>query len=269
MSKLPAWVRLDMRYYEDEDLDEAADLSGVRLTTYALWPLLICHAKRASSPANVDGTFRTTRRRLAKVLGTNEEEVDAALYALSEAELIACEDDRVNKCRITILGFGKWQTVKGTDADRKAIARANEQAKSGFASGASPGEVTDKSLETGDRREEVPIGTLSDSGKPNPDRAATIRSIYQHWCEQSGNTRRKLTADRRSRINARLADGYTPDEIKQAITNGLRDPFLQGDNPRGRVYDDLSTIIGSAEKLERYRDAATRNPTSASTIAEL
>lgn len=91
--------------------------------------------------------------------------------------------------------------------------------------------------------------------------AEEIHRIYLHWCERTGRNPRqcRLTDDRRRKVRARLADGYSEQDIMRAIDGMSTDDFLRGENERAQRYDDLVLVCRDGATLERLRDSATSN----------
>ncbi|MBK0432725.1 phage replication protein, partial [Klebsiella pneumoniae] len=58
------------------------------------------------------------------------------------------------------------------------------------------------------------------------------------------------------RIKARLAEGFTADELCRAISGAKGDPWLMGKNPSKKRYDGVETILRDAAQVERLRDLA-------------
>jgi uncharacterized protein YdaU (DUF1376 family)/predicted secreted protein len=83
-----------------------------------------------------------------------------------------------------------------------------------------------------------------------------VHDIFNYWCsvmDKPVNTT-KLTPKRRQKIQDRLAQGYTPEDIKQAIVGCRDDPFSMGQNDRGKKYNDIELICRSGEKLEHFME---------------
>lgn len=79
--------------------------------------------------------------------------------------------------------------------------------------------------------------------------------IFSFWCDKMGKANTaKLTAGRKSKIMARIKEGYPVDQIKQAIENCSRSDFHMGQNDNGTKYNDLELICRSGAKLEFFRD---------------
>lgn len=85
--------------------------------------------------------------------------------------------------------------------------------------------------------------------------------IFEYWkdiMKKSGNT--TLSAKRTKVIKDRLKQGYSVDEIKQAIRHCANTAHNMGydrnGNKTGKKYDDIELICRNAENLERFRDNA-------------
>lgn len=79
---------------------------------------------------------------------------------------------------------------------------------------------------------------------------AQAEEIFEFWKSvfgKDGST--KFSDKRKAKVTARLKDGYTIDEIKQAIVNVSKNDFNVANG-----YTDLELICRDVEHLERYRD---------------
>jgi cobalamin biosynthesis Mg chelatase CobN len=91
----------------------------------------------------------------------------------------------------------------------------------------------------------------STSPKSQPSEA---RRVFDFWVTDTGKTKAKFISKRRTRIESRLREGYTVDELCAAIRNRRNDSHLMGQNDRGTVYDGISTLLRDGEQVERLRD---------------
>lgn len=85
-----------------------------------------------------------------------------------------------------------------------------------------------------------------------------VGDIFRHWQTVMGHPDAKLTPKRRAKIQGRLREGYTPEQIKLAIDGCKVSDFHQGANDSGRIYDDLELIARSGEKIEQFTNYANR-----------
>ena len=83
------------------------------------------------------------------------------------------------------------------------------------------------------------------------DAVDKVKVIFDYWClTMSKSSQTKLTVERRKCINARLKDGYTVDQIKQAIDGCANSSFHMGKNDNKTIYNDLTLICRNGSKLE-------------------
>jgi hypothetical protein len=78
---------------------------------------------------------------------------------------------------------------------------------------------------------------------------ARVRELFTYWQERCGHAAAKLTSERRTKIQARLKDGYTPEQVREGIDGAARDPFV---SDGGRRYDDIELICRNGSKLESF-----------------
>jgi hypothetical protein len=86
-----------------------------------------------------------------------------------------------------------------------------------------------------------------------------VQEVFEHWLAVTKRDASKtlLTADRKSKIAARLRDGYTVEQLKQAIDGCAKSTFHAGDNDRGQRYDDLTTSLKSGASVSQHIDRLT------------
>ena len=102
-------------------------------------------------------------------------------------------------------------------------------------------------------------GNAPDPTRPDPTRTPTATSaaptsavcsdLFAYWQEKTGHSASKLTRDRRAKIEARLNEGYDPDQIRKAIDGAARAAFV---NENGKKFDDIELICRTGSKLESF-----------------
>lgn len=94
------------------------------------------------------------------------------------------------------------------------------------------------------------------NNKPMSAKANVVLEIFDYWCDvmKKSKQQTKLTPKRDRAIRNRLKDGYTVEQIKQAIIGCSRDPFSMGQNNRQKPFNDLELICRDGEHLERFLD---------------
>jgi uncharacterized phage protein (TIGR02220 family) len=111
--------------------------------------------------------------------------------------------------------------------------------------------------------EQIPANadpTLSADGAltiHNPDRRTTspdeveVDRVAQYWTQSTGRTAKSLTERRLGLIRARLRDGWSVEQLEQAVDACLRSDWHTGNNPNGLVYTDTAHIF-TVERLEQW-----------------
>lgn len=258
------WARIDVGYLEDEVLALVAAESGYPLTTWALWPALVALAKGSSGRSNPEGTISTSAVQLARKIGTKPAEVEAVLEVLEEGELAEIERGKIGTLKITLEAFARWQTAAGTKAERDERydtgprkARAGKKADK---SDASPTGARLARAREGEKREEKDQEITSDPGGSNPPskrelEEQAITRILEHLNRATARNL-KPTKARRSKVRARLGEGFTEAELIRAADFYATSPWHQGENPTGTRYDAPETVFRDAGQIERALDTS-------------
>lgn len=85
------------------------------------------------------------------------------------------------------------------------------------------------------------------------DDGQVVARIFNHWLSvMNKSAASKLTPKRRTCISARLKEGYSESQILQAIDGCSRSSHHMGKNDQGTVYDCLTLICRSGDKLEWF-----------------
>lgn len=93
-------------------------------------------------------------------------------------------------------------------------------------------------------------------------RADDIRAVVAHYKTYFPTRFRRFDSGTPewSKINARLDEKFTAEELCLAIDGMMRSPFHQGDNEDGRRYDSLELVMRSAGKVEQFLSIMQREP---------
>jgi len=99
--------------------------------------------------------------------------------------------------------------------------------------------------------------------------ADDVSVVFDYWLSvmKKGKST-KLTPKRKSCIEARLKEGYQVDLIKQAINNCSRSDHHTGKNDNSTVYDDLTLICRSGDKLEWFANSVGQGKTKEESYQE-
>lgn len=77
------------------------------------------------------------------------------------------------------------------------------------------------------------------------------QSVFDCWRGVMGHSSAKFDANRRSKIAARMREGFTREQLCEAIRNAKNDPFLMGENDTGTKYDELISLLKNGAKVEK------------------
>lgn len=76
--------------------------------------------------------------------------------------------------------------------------------------------------------------------------------LFAYWQRRMVKPRARLTGGRVSHVLARLRDGYTQEQMKQAIDACAASDFHMGENDRNTQYNGLEFIVRNGETLEKF-----------------
>ena len=166
---------------------------------------------------------------------------------------------------------GRLMQKREKDRTRKEEWRADQQSRNGTGTRTSHGRPTDVTVTAlvnsnsdsdSDKEEEREVEKEPDSGESGGHSLA--REIFGHWQTVMDKPKAKLTRDRRGKIEARLKEGYSVEDCKQAI-NGCKESDWHMHPERNETARDITNILQTGSKLEGFRD----RPKSKSTLEAL
>ena len=83
----------------------------------------------------------------------------------------------------------------------------------------------------------------------------TIQQVFNHWKLVMGKTdQTKLTNDRKSKINARLKEGYSVHQLQQAAIGCSLSTWHMGQNDGARKHNSIDLIYRNGSKVEEFAD---------------
>ena len=114
-------------------------------------------------------------------------------------------------------------------------------------------------------QESIQEEPLSSSAKPKPDVMAQVREVFDHWKSTLNHPKTKLGSDRVIKIRSRLREGFTVEELKQAIDGCAASPHHMGDNDRGpdgngKVFDSIGLIFAGSDSVDRFKGYMNTKP---------
>lgn len=76
--------------------------------------------------------------------------------------------------------------------------------------------------------------------------------VFEFWKLETGHSRALFGIDRRNKVEARLREGYTVDQLKDAVRGCKQREYNQGNNDTGEKYDDIELICRKSSNVERF-----------------
>jgi len=190
------------------------------------------------------GQFITSLESIVKQSGKgiSTQNVRTALARFEKLEFLTNESTKTGRL-ITVLNWGLYQAQeeKLTDQLTDSQQRPNKDLTKSQ-------QRPNKDLTT---KEE---GKKDKKVKNDKEGQEDIYNIFDHYCEVFAGlyTRLTLTEKRKGHINARLLEGYTVQQIKQAISNIRTSSFHCGENDKNMMYATIEFICRNSENLERW-----------------
>jgi hypothetical protein len=103
---------------------------------------------------------------------------------------------------------------------------------------------------------EAPAGA-SVTPHPATSQQGEAKEVFDYWVQRMGKgPQTRFTKDRKQKVEARLREGYTPDELKLAIDGCAGSAFHMGDNEDGKKHNDLELICRKGSKVEQFMERA-------------
>lgn len=132
-------------------------------------------------------------------------------------------------------------------------------------------ELKNKSNTTEEKKEKTLMSSSQSRTVTVPSFSTSIvsvKEIFSHWQNQLKHPKAKLTGSRIKKIQLRLREGYTVEQIKTAIDGCAASPFHRGENDRNEIYDDIELICRDGVKLEKFIAIAERGTPAANQTYE-
>lgn len=89
--------------------------------------------------------------------------------------------------------------------------------------------------------------TKGDNLKPQ------VQEIFAYWQVKLNHAKAKLTPARHRCIEGRLKEGYTMEDLRQAVDGCAASPWHMGGNPDGQIFDDIELICRNGQKVEMFQ----------------
>ena len=99
------------------------------------------------------------------------------------------------------------------------------------------------------------------AGAVPTDASSPALKVFEHWkARMRKGGKAKFKGKRRRAVEARLRDGYTVEELCEAVDGCAVTPHNLGLNESGQRYDDLELICRNEAQVERFQQNARAPP---------
>lgn len=266
MNERKTWAKVQIDLHNDRKVQEIACKHGSRAIAY--WLVFILESKRKHrSNEGWSGAWTLTQFAAACYdEKSTKKKVRELIEDFVAAGLLEVDGELVRRWYARPTRFLRIQQT-ADDTERKRNYRQSLQGKHV----SSPENVTALSQENpieNEREKEKENKNIkskvhldhSVASIATANRAALvsdqINQVFEYWVkvetETGGLERgRKLTNDRKQKIKARLAEGFSVDDLTKCIDGYCNDKWYQGENDRNTRYTDLTTIFKSGSAVEK------------------
>lgn len=93
-----------------------------------------------------------------------------------------------------------------------------------------------------------------------------VEEIFNYWKEKTGKKKAQLGGALKSKILGRIKDGYSVEDIKQAIDGNSGSSWHQGQNDKNTKYNGLDLICRDSTKIDYFMGMA-QKPTEEDNVA--
>lgn len=247
------------------DNDELADNDPLgRLLFIGLWTIADCNG-------NLEWRSKRVKKQL---LAYDECCIDSLAINLDKSGFVRFYSDG-DKIYLNVINFDKHQNphknekAKGTEIpeyceEYRQVVDLNKLEINRDLSGLKP---NDSDSNPADSLNLIPdsLNLIPDTvteQKTSPAKAGNdVLEIFNYWKEvMKKNNSASLNKKRDTAIKGRLKEGYTVEQIKQAVLGCSMTPHNMGQNDNGKRYDDIELICRNGCNLERFAGNATNQP---------
>ncbi len=99
--------------------------------------------------------------------------------------------------------------------------------------------------------------------------SSPVNLIFDFWRDTLKHPRSRLDETRKKAITKALKNGFSVEDIKQAIIGCSKTPHNMGSNDSHQKYDDIELIVRNAKNIERFMNNAENNNPQKFTTNEL
>ncbi|NXZ86397.1 replication protein [Serratia fonticola] len=185
---------------------------------------------------------------------TSRDAVGRMLSFFAKEGMISIDGEKRKGTVITILNYSEYaEKIDNLPAHKPAQFPAHSEASNGAGL---KGDAAHKPAQFPAHHEQEGNNKNINNKHTSPSGDVSVRTVFDFWREAMSHPGAKLDAKRRGRIQARLKDGFSTDDLCKAIEGAKCDPWLMGGNPSKKVYDGIETVLRDAAQVERLKALA-------------
>jgi hypothetical protein len=243
----PIWLRLDVTMPAQAKIAELGAEFGP--AGIAVPVVLLCATKAQEISGGPLGHVEHGWRALERAAYMRDEDgpVRALVHAAARVRLL--EVVREDDLEFTAF-FPGWARRQPAIGGRQRTAEWRARQETVTARDVSSQNVTARRLHKTEDKDIEDSLRSSSVESPNGD----ARELFAYWQRQCGHPNAKPTRDRLAKVRARLSEGYTAEQVRQAIDGAARAAFV---NDAGKRFDDLELICRNGSKLEDFMSRST------------
>jgi uncharacterized phage protein (TIGR02220 family) len=235
MGKQPA----SQFYWADYKKD--VELHMMSFEARGVWMEMLASMWEARERGKIEGTYK----QVARMIGCSEEVLKKTL---DELNVTKTADVTLGNDFVTIINrrmireekervSTRYRVQKHRDKEMKQVCNGNVTPSSSSSSSTS---LKEKEIKK-EKKERI----LTDADP-------SVLEIFSYWQKAMNHPDAKFSSERKRKIKARLKDGYTIEQCKQAIDNCHGSSYHMGGNEEGIVHDDIELIFRNSTKFERF-----------------
>lgn len=266
------WGR--MNFYKRNLGDFAKDTADLSALEVGIYDLLLDYYYATEKPLP-DNAERLCR--IGRALHWREK---VAVERVANRFFPVCEDGFRHHKRVDheleLLGMKKvtnsnlarlrWEREKSNKIKETSMPIASRSHQIGNATPDSRLQTPESSsLRSEDERHGLLTQPLSSAPKFN---GIEVKTVFEHWRTIMGHPNAKLDAKREKAVKGRLLNGYSIDQLKQAVDGCKNSPHHMGENDRHTVYDDIELICRDAAHVDKFIKLASANPAKQSLTSQ-
>lgn len=182
---------------------------------------------------------------------TSRDAVGRMLNFFAKEGMISMDGEKRKGTVITILNYSEYaEKIDNLPAHKAAHYHAHDEASNGAAS---EGGAAHYPAHKAAHHEQEGNNKNINNKHISPSGDVSVRTVFDFWQTTMNHPGAKLDAKRRGKIQARLKDGFSAEDLCKAIEGAKSDSWLMGSNPSKKVYDGIETVLRDAAQVEKLK----------------